>query len=778
MRRRHCLVFALLLATAAPGGAGEPAGGHAYTNRLIDSNDPYLLLHAHNPVDWYPWGDEAFAAAERENKLIFLSVGYSTCFWCHVAERTIYSDPTIAALMNRWFINVKVDSEQRPDLDRIYMMATQLLTGRGGWPNNVFLTPDRKPFFAGSYFPPADDPARGPGFPSILTMINEVWTSEPERITGVADQVYTAMLDHQEETTGGAETAISPAAWMNQALDALLPRFDREHGGLSLGNPTKFAQAPVLDLLLAANRKGSGPEVLGRLTETLDALALGGVRDHVGGGFHRYSTEPTWSIPHFEKMLFDNAQLLRIYAEAYADTGNPLYRQVALELGAYLSREMMSPDGGFFTAEDSAIDGVEGVTYLWTEGEIANALGTTEATRFLQTYALTEMPPVPAHAGGGAAAEAHQGGVLRVRLGLAENLDQAGDLVAELDALTPLRQRLRAVRDLRPRPARDEKLIVALNGMAIRAFAVGAKVLRQSDYLRFAQRAGERIWRLAYDPRQASLHHQIFGGQAQTEGFLADYAQLGEGFLALHAVTGDEVWLRRAAALAEALLERFANDDGSLETAPRSAELLIPPLDSEDNTYPSGTSSAIALLLGLREATGEARYGEAAERVVRRLSGQLAARPANWPTAIIAARRYLKDSPVAGGEYKPPESGDFVRATANGLSTPAGDQIIVTLKIDSGYHLQANPPSLPYLVPTSVSFESVTPANIRYPDAVPFTAPFADEVLDVYDGTATIVVEFPKGTLLENAPIRGSVTAQACDDKVCLPPSELPISVP
>ena len=407
------LAWAVIALPATARATAAKEGAPAYTNRLIDSNAPYLLLHAHNPVDWYPWGPEAFAAAKRDNKPIFLSIGYSTCFWCHVAERTIYANPDIAALMNKWFINVKVDSEQRPDLDQIYMLATHILVGRGGWPNNVFMTPDMKPFYAGSYFPPGDDPVRGrPGFPTILRAIHKAWSEDREKVVSAAEQVLAAMRSVQGQTAEAPAAPLRPHTWRQQALAELLPRFDAVHGGLLSPGGTKFPQSSILDLWLDAYRNTRDRDTLTALTRTLDAMALGGVWDHLGGGFHRYSTEATWSIPHFEKMLADNAQLLRLYAEAHRETGREIYRGVALALGAYLSGSMMAEEGGFYTAQDSQIDGVEGFTYLWTEEQIAAAVGKAGADRLFRTYRLTPMSqPAAAHAASGN----HEGGVLRVR---------------------------------------------------------------------------------------------------------------------------------------------------------------------------------------------------------------------------------------------------------------------------------------------------------------------------------------------------------------------------
>jgi uncharacterized protein YyaL (SSP411 family) len=540
---------------------GQASGPYAYTNRLIDSHDPYLLLHAHNPVDWYPWGPEAFAKAKKENKPIFLSIGYSTCYWCHVAERTIYSNPDIAKLMNQWFVNVKVDREQRPDVDRIYMVARELMTGGGGWPNNLFLTPDLKPFYAGSYFPPRDDPRAGPGFPSVLASIDHVWTTDRPQAQNVADNVMAAMRRVQSATTGGAVAPIKPDAWLAKARETLLPQFDRMDGGLAdRRSGTKFPNPPRLALLLLDYRIHQTSTALSGVLNTLDAMVFGGIHDQLGGGFHRYSTEPSWSIPHFEKMLYDNAQLLQLYAEAFRITGLPLYRQIALETAGYLGRDMMAPDGGFYTARDAQLNGVEGEGYLWTRGEIVSLLGEKEATRFLNVYSLTPVPrpdvPDVVHPRD---VNGEPPAVLRLRVPIDETLKAAGfkEVTQMLAGFASDRDKLLVAREQRTQPARDEKIVISLNGLAIAALAESSQVLHNPQLLNWAQKAAERIWALAYDQPTGLLKHEIYRGQVQTSGFLQDYASLGAAFLSLADVTGEGIWRDRARLLANNILDRF-----------------------------------------------------------------------------------------------------------------------------------------------------------------------------------------------------------------------------
>ncbi|MGH6833885.1 MAG: thioredoxin domain-containing protein, partial [Methyloceanibacter sp.] len=355
---------------------------------------------------------------------IFLSVGYSTCYWCHVAERTIYSNPAIAALMNRWFVNIKIDREERPDLDQAFMLARQLLTGSGGWPNNLFLTPDLKPFFAGSYFPPEDREGAN-GFPTILKLIHEDWEKSPAKIKEIGDQVQGA-LSRVHDTSGKPASVlkIRPADRLATARDQLLEQRDKVYVGLDGVRGTKIPQSPVINLLLTDYRLNGTAESLQAAAETLNAMAIGGIHDHLGGGMHRYSTEPTWSVPHFEKMLYDNAQLIGLYADYYAITRRPLARAMATDIANYLAQRMTAPDGGFYTAEDADIEGKEGETYVWTRAEIADILGSADADRLFGLYDLTPLPNEP----GGQ-------GVLRIRRDQAiseENRASLARRVAEL----------------------------------------------------------------------------------------------------------------------------------------------------------------------------------------------------------------------------------------------------------------------------------------------------------------------------------------------------------
>ena len=717
------------------------------------------------------------AAARRQDKPIFVSIGYSTCYWCHVAERTIYSNREIAQLMNQWFVNVKVDREELPDVDQIYMTATEIMTGHGGWPNNVFLTPELKPFYAGSYFSPQD-------FIKVLNAIHQAWTSDRTRVIAAGEQVYAAIQQAQLEAANAKEISLNPASSLDRAEKDLLLRLDTQYGGLSSDGGPKFPQEPDIELMLTNYRLRHDPAARRWLESTLDAMAYGGIRDQLGEGFHRYSTEPSWSIPHFEKMLYDNAQLLRIYAEACRDMSDPFYCQVAIGIGGYLGSQMMAPQGGFFTAQDSQVDGVEGASYVWARAQIESALGKGAAAKFFQVYQITPMlrPRNDKESGESSA------GVIRVRLPITDALKSTGskDVTSMFSRLAPLRKKLLDVRDRRPQPARDEKILVGLNSLTIEALAESAGILNQPQYLSWANRAAERIWALAWDERNGALQHEIFQGHAQTPGYLDDYALLGDGMMALYDASGERVYVQRAMILTDAMLKRFRRDNGVLISS-NDPNLLIQLQDDGDDVFPSGTSAAIELLLRLSAATKNPRYESAAAAVLRHLSGQFNQRPPSWACAIAAANLYplpndnnlASNSAAKSNSPRPvhmPSTADRVHASAVIRPRSDSDEIVVTLSIDSGYHINANPASLDYLIPTSLSFDHLSPNRIQYPKPHTYSPSFSDRVLNVYDGVVSISATFPKASFEKLLPVHGAVTAQACDSRVCLPPATISIA--
>ncbi len=776
-------LLATVLAGPVAAGAAPTAAPPPYTNRLIDSADPYLLLHAHNPVDWYPWGPEAFAKARAEGKPIFLSIGYSTCYWCHVAETTIYSNSAIAKLMNRWFVNVKVDREERPDVDRLYMDATTMLDGHGAWPNNLFLTPDGAPFYAGSYFPPKDDGDQ-PGFPKVLAAIHDLWVDHrAEQVTPAATEMMKALRALAAKHDEAGTLPVVPRAWLSTAAQMLLPGIDPVNGGL--GSPKsgpKFPQVPALDLLAADARLDEDAPAAAALAKTLDAMAYGGIDDQLGGGFFRYATEPTWSIPHFEKMLTDNAQLLALTTSQAKATGDALDRDTAMAVARFLLRDMQLAGGGFATALDAETDGVEGLTYLWTRQQVEDVLGAAETERFLAVYALTPLPEQRGAAAGGPPA-----GVLRLRLPVAETLARTGvaDPTALIASMAPSRGKLLAARAARPQPARDDKVVTGWNGLAIGALAQAGQTFASPSFTAAAVKAAAFIWDHAHDPASGALAHQIFEGKAAIEGTPEDYAALGVGYLDLADATGNATWSRRATQLADAMLQRFLQPDGRFEAG---AGLLPVALgDDEDADLPSGTASALALLGRLAAAPDGGRFAAAQARMATRLAGTIGAHPATWPSAVVALAEHPPSqtalaaaaptaikvaSTAAPTEPHVPATSDHVRASAATTRTPDGEIVTVTLDVDPSYHINAHVPSLDYLVPTELAFTGAAAGTVAYPTARSFQPAFSKTALSVYEGEVTLTATLPKGS----AGWHATVTAQACDAHTCLPPSTLPVA--
>jgi uncharacterized protein YyaL (SSP411 family) len=767
-RRQSTQILAPALAVVTWSFAASQVNGQqpkiAPANRLVNSANPYLLQHAHNPVDWYPWGEEAIARARRENKPIFLSVGYSTCYWCHVAERTIYSNAAIAALMNEWFVNIKVDREERPDIDETYMLARNLLTGSGGWPNNLFLTPDLKPFFAGSYFPPENREGRL-AFPGILRLIHTTWQKDPAKVEATAKEVHDALSRLRESRSKGAShTAIVPADWLATARDRMLRRRDAMSGGFDGGGGTKFPQSPVLALLLTDYRNSGTSASLQTAAETLEAIAFGGIHDHLAGGVHRYSTEPTWSVPHFEKMLYDNAQLLGLYAELYAIARQPLARQMASDIVGYLTRRMMAPEGAFYTAEDAEIEGKEGENYLWSRAEITEVLGDADADRFFVLYELIHLPTEPAGPG-----------VLRVRLDRAADMKDRLKLGTELEGLAPLRAKLLEVRDRRKQPLRDDKIVVAVNGLAIGALARSGAVFGQPAWVSAAERAGELLWNRAFDAKTGNLRRYLYRDEARGDGFLEDYALLALGYLTLGEASGEAVWSTRASVFAEAIVNGFIKPDGRVVTTRADATSIVPAVDLQDHDTPSGTSAAYALLARLGKA--KPRYADLAAKILARMADKIEASPQAWASFTATAALFADPAKL------PPsasvlDSAAHVRATASLRSCTSDlDEIAVTIAIDPGYHANAHPASLEYLIPTTVSVPDLPNAKITYPQGQTFKPKFLPEGISVYEGTVLIKVELPHGSLASPERSSVNVDVQVCDLQTCLPPSTIAVKI-
>jgi uncharacterized protein YyaL (SSP411 family) len=751
-------------------------------NRLAKEQSPYLLQHQWNPVDWYPWGPEAFEKARREEKPVFLSIGYSSCHWCHVMEHESFESESIAKLLNDRFVSIKVDREERPDVDEIYMRAVQLLTGSGGWPMSVFLTPDQRPFWGGTYFPP-DDRGGRPGFASILGALAETYAGRRAEVDAAADRLASAL----RQMEGGRQfVATEPLdrGVLERALEELIQTYDRHHGGF--GAAPKFPPHGALELLLRATAGAPRPDLEEVARGTLDAMARGGIRDHVGGGFHRYSTDAIWFLPHFEKMLYDNAQLAAIYAEAFARWKDPEYRRVAEEALAWVGREMTAPEGGFYSALDADMEGGEGATYLWSRREVLDLLGAEEGERFARVYGIEEAgnftDPVTGEEPGNIPHRKKDWVELARDAGMSEE-----DLRARMDRA---RAKLLEVRLRRPAPGLDDKVVTSWNGLMIGAHARAGRSFDRRDLVL----AGERAARFALTAlrKDGRLLRSWRAGEARLPAYLEDHAFLAWGLLDLHEVTGAREWLDEARGLMDAMIQRFwdADEGGFFFVASDHESLIARTKEVFDQAVPSGNGMAARLLVRLWLLTGDGRYEERAATMFRVFAGILEQAPRAAEHLLLAFLAWSEAKPGVSDPAPSPTESPAARAqrgpviaTAE-LSKPRivpGESVELRLALEAepGWHLQSAKPSRADLVATSVDLglaEGLTPGEMRFPDGS--LSPMGGERLSVYVGKVTVRVAIqadaglPPGRLPGVARIR----FQACDDKRCLAPEQVELS--
>ncbi len=630
--------------TPAPKHTEPPA--HKYTNRLIHETSPYLRQHAHNPVDWYPWGEEALARAKAEDKPILLSIGYSACHWCHVMEHESFENEEIAQLMNENFVCIKVDREERPDLDALYMDAVQAMTGSGGWPMTVFLTPEGLPFYGGTYFPPYDRYGM-PGFPTLLQRISEYYRTRREKVEETAAQfrdfyrrrvqLAQALPVHLE-----LEGSQLDSGKLEDAVRKLAASFDAVSGGF--GRAPKFPHPMALDFLLQqhlrkarSNTEAAAPPPKatnasalrnterGMVEFTLEKMAHGGIYDQIGGGFHRYSVDDRWLVPHFEKMLYDNALLSRTYLHAYLVTGNTLYRRICEETLDYVAREMTSPEGGFYSTQDADSEGEEGKFYLWTPAEINAVLGEEDGSLFCAYYGVTEQ------------GNFEHKNILHVDHPLDEIAQQQGISPQRLEqALARGRRELYEVRARRVWPGRDEKILTAWNGLMLRSYAEAARALERADYRAIAERNADFLLNALL--RDGRLLRSYKDGQAKLNGYLEDYASLALALLAVYEATYNPRWFIEARRLTDQMIDLFwdEEDGGFFSTGKDHEELIGRPKDLMDNATPSGNSSAAELLLRLAAATGHEPYRSRAATILLPLVPVMSEHPSALSQMLLA----------------------------------------------------------------------------------------------------------------------------------------------
>ena len=606
-------------------------------NRLINEKSPYLLQHAFNPVNWFPWGDEAFEKAKEEDKFIFLSIGYSTCYWCHVMEREIFEVPEIAEIMNKLFISVKVDREERPDVDRIYMQALQMMTGSGGWPMSIFMTNDLKPFWGGTYIPPETNYGR-PGFVDLIKQIDKLWRTKRDEINESAENLYSVLSEHQ---ASGVSPTQPDVEFLNAGYKIFAQMYDEKHGGF--GNAPKFPRVSTFNFLLRyANRTGND-KAKEMVLQTLRKMAAGGIFDHIGGGFHRYSTDARWHVPHFEKMLYDQGQLVSIYLDAFQLTGDEYYSDNVKDVLNYVSRNLTDDNGGFYSAEDAesatSADNLdikaEGAFYIWSKSELMELLGEDIGNIFVYYYGVESS--------GNVLEDPHnyfpEKNVLYLAHTLKETAEKFDIPLNETDKLlNEARTVVYEHREKRINPHLDDKILVSWNGYMISAYSRAYQILHDDDYLRSAEKAALFIKTNLYSAKDKILLRRFRDGEAGITANLSDYALLVGGMIDLYEASFNADWIEWADELNDLMIERFYDDkSGVFYDTPESSENLIVRMrDDYDGAEPTGNSIAVMNLLRLSQILNKGELREMADKILSYYSGILKKSPHALPQMLAA----------------------------------------------------------------------------------------------------------------------------------------------
>jgi len=596
-------------------------------NRLKDETSPYLLQHADNPVDWYPWGEEAFEVAQENDKPILLSVGYSSCHWCHVMAHESFEDEATAKIMNELYVNVKVDREERPDVDDIYMQAVQAMTQHGGWPMTVFMFPDGRPFYGGTYYP--DTPRHGmPAFTQVLQAVHDAYLKRRDELEEQANNLHQA-LQRDVLGIGREDDSGLTAEMLTQSAKKMMSNFDEEHGGF--GTQPKFPQPMTLEFLLRYyDRTGDG-DALHVVTHTLKQMANGGIYDQIGGGFARYSVDQMWLVPHFEKMLYDNSQLSRLFLHTYQVTDDEFFKDIAIEIYDYILREMTAPEGGFYSTTDADSEGEEGKFFVWTIDEVKEALAPIEddvpnASNIAIEY--FGMSPRGNFEGSNILYVPNDEETVAERLDMTVN-----DLS---DAITAIKDRLYAARTSRVHPGLDDKILTSWNGMMLASLAEAGRVLERDDYVVAAERAGDFLLKSMVDDN-GRLYRTHKDGRSKLNGYLEDYANMIDALLELYQSTFVEKWFAEARRLADVVLEHYKADDGGFyDTSDDHEALITRPRNLQDNAVPSGNAMMAKQLLRLSAYTGEGRYDDAGRAVLRTLTEAMAQYPAAFAESLNA----------------------------------------------------------------------------------------------------------------------------------------------
>jgi uncharacterized protein YyaL (SSP411 family) len=640
-----------------------PMPSERQPNRLIQEKSPYLLQHAHNPVDWYPWGQEAFQKARTENMPIFLSIGYSTCHWCHVMERESFENPAVADILNRHYVSIKVDREERPDVDRVYMTFVQSTTGSGGWPMSVFLTPDLKPFLGGTYYPPDDRYGR-PGFASLLNRIAEIWKESPGKILDQGAQFTQAIEDRILEAQS-IDSSPLKLDWLENGYRQLASGYDPEEGGFT--SAPKFPRPAVFSFLLRYWLRSKKTNPLEMVEFTLRKMARGGIYDHLGGGFHRYSVDDRWHVPHFEKMLYDQAQLVVAYTEIFQVTADPEFERVIRETLDYVLRDLTSPEGGFYSAEDAdsfpeagATDKREGAFYVWTHQELDRVLTPEESLVFRRTYGVERAGNVAA------ASDPHHELTGRNVLFMQNDVGLVAKLTGKsegeiLELLASACRKLKAIRDQRPRPHLDDKIVTAWNGLMISGLSKSFQVLGEQRYLAAAQRASDFLQANLYQRRLLRSYRETAGA---TRGFAEDYAFLIQGLLDLYEADFDVRWLQWAGELQVQMNALFADPKGGyFSTEEDAADILFRMKEDHDGAEPSANSVAAMNLARLARIFDRKEFQHSAGRIVGAFHPALERMPVALPQMLAALDATITEPVqiVVAGQKGEPETEELLR---------------------------------------------------------------------------------------------------------------------
>lgn len=751
-------------------------------NRLAKSSSPYLLQHAHNPVDWYPWGSEAFERAKKEKKLIFLSIGYSACHWCHVMERESFSNPEIAKILNDHFVCIKVDREERPDVDDIYMTALNVTGEQGGWPLNMFLTPEGKPIFGSTYFPPEDKKVGDDTIIGFKTVLKKVIDFDKDRagLEKQADYIAKSTVDALERQGRAVLLVPLKRDMVTTAVEAF--EFDPEHGGTGSKKRefrgTKFPRPPVWGFLLAQSQKPGNEALKKHVAFTLAKMLEGGIYDQLGGGFHRYSTERTWTVPHFEKMLYDNAQLAELYSEAFAANPLPEYKRVVAETLGFVKREMTSPEGGFYSALDADSNAKEGEFYVWTEEELKKVLGNASDVALIKAVYGVGVPNFE-----------QKYHILRLPKPLAEIAKDQKLTEAELLArLEPLKKKLFDARAKRERPFLDTKIIAAWNGQMIAGYAKAGQVFKEKAYTDAAIKAADFILAKMRDKdgRLLRIYAAAPGEKPSARGnaFLDDYAYVIHGLLNLYDATNEKKWLDSAKELTDAAIKWYgdAANGGFYFTPSDGEKLFARSKDSYDSVQPSGNSQMARNLLRLGLATKDDAYRDRGIRTVKTFALSMQTTPTSMPAMLRALDELLdaadkldppapKDKPKP---KKPKESADTL--TAKLTLTPAKDgqrTFTLTLAVEAPWHLYANPVGLGTLLESQTEVSvyvggKKVDAKVVYPKGKEISEATGEKYF-VYEGTVKITGTFPAS----DGEVEVRVSLSSCKEGLCLPPSTL-----